>query len=100
MRFGNGETHVHPRSKMTMKKQPVRVSLKSLKDLASQIGPSQSLAMVVLGQLRDRADPRKFLTVDEIVELGLDSTQDAETLAQHLPSEWLDEVTYVPEEGE
>ena len=85
---------------MTMKKQPVRVSLKSLKDLASQIGPSQSMAMVVVSRLRDRADPRKFLTVDEIVYLGLDNTQDAETLAQHLPSEWLDEVTYVPEDEE
>lgn len=74
-----------------MKKKPVRVSLKSLKDLASQTGPSQALATVVVGRLRDRGDPRKFLTVDEIVYLGLEDTRDAETLAQHLPPEWLDD---------
>jgi hypothetical protein len=73
-----------------MLKPHVKISLRNLEDLADQIGPSQALAMSVLNTLKSSKDPRKVLSVPEIVSLGLEGTDDAETLAQHLPPEWLE----------
>jgi hypothetical protein len=95
MLSGNGETRAQPRSKMTMKKQHAKLSLKDLEDLGTRTGPYQPMALAVLNRVAVMDPKPTALSLREmaiIIGGEHDDINDAEWLTSNFPSELTSEL--------